>query len=350
MTTNFSGRDGYSFFTGVVEDRNDPLEIGRVRVRCLGYHTENKTELPTSDLPWASVMAPTTSPSMSGLGQTPSFLVEGSWVVGFFRDVDLQEPLIMGSLPGIPSTLADTKQGFNDPNGVYPREKDVSDVNDMARGDTAADSIVLRDGNRSTNLNPATFSGFSVNTASGTTSAMGHTTISSFDEPPIIDTDGSNGTYKPVYPKNHVLETESGHSLSFDDTDNQKRISLVHAAGSYIDVHNGGNRVDKTVGDLYNLTSGVSHTHVGDQMYITTGNHLMIRANDEEKMHNCITIQVGKQGHINIVTDDGNLHLNINGDVKQKVTGNMSVNVSGDYYMEADGEIELKGKNIHLNK
>ena len=76
----------------------------------------------------------------------------------------------------------------------------------------------------------------------------------------------------------------------------------------------------------------------------------MIRANDEEKMHNCITIQVGKQGHINIVTDEGNLHLNINGDVKQKVTGNMSVNVSGDYYMEADGEIELKGKNIHLNK
>ena len=102
MDNNFMGSQGFSWFTGVVEDRNDPLEVGRVRVRCLGYHTENKTELPTVDLPWASVMAPTTSPSMSGLGQTPSFLVEGSWVVGFFRDADLQEPLVLGTLPGIP--------------------------------------------------------------------------------------------------------------------------------------------------------------------------------------------------------------------------------------------------------
>jgi len=350
MDNHFMGSKGFSWFTGVVEDRNDPLEVGRVRVRCLGYHTENKTELPTVDLPWASVMAPTTSPSMSGLGQTPSFLVEGSWVVGFFRDSDLQEPLVLGTLPGIPSTLADTKVGFNDPNGVYPKEVNVSDVNDMARGDTAADSIVLRDTNRSTSIKPAVFSGLTVNTAGGTTTAMGHTTISSWDEPSIVDTNGDQGTYKPAYPKNHVLETESGHSLSFDDTDNQKRISLVHSTGSYIDVHNGGNRVDKTIGDSYTFATKDSYTHVGDKMYITTGNHLMIRANDEEQMHNCITIQVGKQGHINIVTDQGDLNLSINGNVRQSVSGNMSVNVTGDYFVEADGEIEMKAKTIHLNK
>ena len=350
MDNNFMGSQGFSWFTGVVEDRNDPLEVGRVRVRCLGYHTENKTELPTSDLPWASVMAPTTSPSMSGLGQTPSFLVEGSWVVGFFRDADLQEPLVLGTLPGIPTTLADTKTGFYDPNGVYPKEVNVSDVNDMARGDTAADSIVLRDTNRSTSIKPAVFDGLTVNTAGGTTTAMGHTTISSWDEPSIVDTNGDQGTYKPVYPKNHVLETESGHSLSFDDTDNQKRISLVHSTGSYSDFHNGGNRVDKTIGDSYTFATKDSYTHVGDKMYITTGNHLMIRANDEETAHNCITIQVGKQGHINIVTDQGDLNLSINGNVRQSVSGNMSVNVTGDYFVEADGEIEMKAKTIHLNK
>ena len=31
----------------------DPLLIGRCRVRILGWHTENKSDLPTSNLPWA---------------------------------------------------------------------------------------------------------------------------------------------------------------------------------------------------------------------------------------------------------------------------------------------------------
>jgi hypothetical protein len=67
MQSNFMGRDGFQWFTGVVEDNNDPLATGRVRVRALGYHTENKEELPTTDLPWATVMHPVTSPAVSGL-------------------------------------------------------------------------------------------------------------------------------------------------------------------------------------------------------------------------------------------------------------------------------------------
>ena len=40
ITTDFMGRDGFTWFTGVVEDRADPLKLGRVRVRQLGYHTD----------------------------------------------------------------------------------------------------------------------------------------------------------------------------------------------------------------------------------------------------------------------------------------------------------------------
>ncbi len=80
----FMGQDGFIWFVGVVEDRNDPERIGRVRVRCLGFHTEDLNLLPTIDLPWAHVMHPVTDPSMHGMGNTPSFLVEGSWVIGFF--------------------------------------------------------------------------------------------------------------------------------------------------------------------------------------------------------------------------------------------------------------------------
>jgi hypothetical protein len=36
---------------GVVENRIDPLQLGRCQVRIFGHHTENKQLLPTSDLP-----------------------------------------------------------------------------------------------------------------------------------------------------------------------------------------------------------------------------------------------------------------------------------------------------------
>ena len=67
---NYMGRDGFIWFIDVVEDRNDPLELGRVRVRCLGYHTDDLSAIPTSSLPWAHVMHPTTDPSMHGMGTT----------------------------------------------------------------------------------------------------------------------------------------------------------------------------------------------------------------------------------------------------------------------------------------
>lgn len=123
-TVNYMGLDGFAWFVGVVEDRNDPEQLGRVRVRCLGWHTEDLTSLPTGDLPWAHVMHPVTDPSMHGMGTTPSFLLEGGWVVGFFRDTEYQQPVIIGTLPGVPIDPADYRKGFND-----PRHKKSTQVN-----------------------------------------------------------------------------------------------------------------------------------------------------------------------------------------------------------------------------
>ena len=104
----FMGLDGFVWFVGVVENRNDPAKLGRVQVRCLGYHTEDLNDIPTKDLPWAHVMHSVSNPSMQGLGSSPSFLVEGSWVVGFFMDAkEKQQPMIIGSLPGIPTNTPD---------------------------------------------------------------------------------------------------------------------------------------------------------------------------------------------------------------------------------------------------
>ena len=86
MNTGFLGRDGFIWFVGVVEDRYDPNKLGRVRVRCLGYHTHEKEEIATADLPWAEVMQPVGANAIGGIGDSPIGIVEGSWVVGFFRD------------------------------------------------------------------------------------------------------------------------------------------------------------------------------------------------------------------------------------------------------------------------
>ena len=54
-------------YQGVVEDRNDPLQLGRVRVRFVGIHTEDKQKIATEDLPWAYPIQPITSAAMSGI-------------------------------------------------------------------------------------------------------------------------------------------------------------------------------------------------------------------------------------------------------------------------------------------
>ena len=70
--------DTFKWFIGVVEDRNDPSELGRVKVRCHGLHTDDKNLIPTNDLPWAQVMMPATSGSVGGVGESPTGIVQGS--------------------------------------------------------------------------------------------------------------------------------------------------------------------------------------------------------------------------------------------------------------------------------
>jgi predicted chitinase len=89
-------------FYGVVEDRMDPLFLGRCRCRVVGIHTDNKVELPTKDLPWAYPLQAINSAAMSGVGQAPLGPVEGTWVVVTFNDDSYQQPFMLGAIGGIP--------------------------------------------------------------------------------------------------------------------------------------------------------------------------------------------------------------------------------------------------------
>lgn len=106
---NITSNNNANFYWwfGVVEDRNDPLRLGRCRVRIIGYHTEDSETLPTEDLPWALPVMPANSAGSSGVGWSPTGAVEGSWVVGFFADGEGgQHPMFFGTVGSIPGGLS----------------------------------------------------------------------------------------------------------------------------------------------------------------------------------------------------------------------------------------------------
>ena len=304
----FMGLDGFVWFTGVVEDRQDPKKLGRVRVRVLGLHTEDLTKIPTTDLPWAHIMHPVTNPSMQGLGDTPTFLVEGSWVVGFFLDaVEKQQPLIIGSLPGYPQKVADTSQGFNDPIGKYPSSSIThsshstkeSDVNRLARGlaSETHNSLLRRRRTRLTGTSEVPTAGqpgLSNSQDFGTATEDG----GKWSEPnPKSVAQGTNPYPSSLYPYNHVFESESGHIFEIDDTPDYERLYKEHMSGTFEEIHPHGTRVVKVVYDDYEI--------------VARNKKIVINASKSEAA--------------------SGLDLTVNGAVKQKVTGDYILDIGGNF-------------------
>jgi len=286
-------------YYGIVEDRNDPLAIGRVRVRVHGVHTDNKSDIATPDLPWSQVILPTTSAGLSGFG-TQHGLVEGSTVVGFFRDeTDMQDFIILGSIAGIPADgylekendelePRSASKGFND-----PRRLTVADYKGTPDGANSPEAP-----NRSFGLEHA------LDTAptkpekleikyDGTENKTTNPTVTKLPKYPLYidesdlskfargegdytlrDTSSANGIpskAKPVYPYNKVLESESGHVLEIDDTLDAERIAVEHRSGTFHEIHPDGSQVTRIVNDNYTVVCKDDEVWVGGKVNITVG-------------------------------------------------------------------------------
>jgi hypothetical protein len=366
----FLGINNIKYFVGVVEDRHDPLKVGRLRVRCLGIHTSDKNKVATADLPWASVSLPTTASGISGLGQSPSFIVEGSWVWGYFRDGDvlMQELVVVGTLPGRPSELGNPNKGFYDPNrrseentdedesnynlSVYPRESLEPDTNRLAvnNADKEHTSLTLRKLARITGIPTADFDAVGNNiTASDT---------DTWSQPEI--------TYNAVYPYNHVFESESGHVKEYDDTTDYTRIHERHRSGTGYEITHNGDKIDIITNNHYTLTSNNHKAYIQGDSDITIDGRHKVYINKSGQANNNYDIQVGPNANVNIQVDNGNLNVvtktgqfnfdvgadfnvNVGGNYNLTVLGNKVEQIEGSHTQDTTGAVTIKGSTIDLN-
>jgi len=206
--TEFYG-DQIRWFTGIVVNINDPLQMGRVQIRAHGIHSEDPNQISESELPWAQVMAPITQ---GGTGSAGNFLglQPNARVVGLFLDgKNSQVPLVLGTLP------------------KYESSSDGgSNINPLAKGEQKF---------------PADVSGLCV----------------SVEDP-----------YAAEYPHNKVYETEGGHVKEYDDTPGSERIRERHVSGTFYQMNPDGDHVTHVVKDRYSIIAGNDYLAVNGTVRI----------------------------------------------------------------------------------
>ena len=352
---NFMGKDGFQWFVGVVEDRQDPQKLGRVRVRCLGYHTEIHEDLKTADLPWAHPMNPITSATVSGLGQTPLGPVEGTWVVGFFSDgADAQQPIIMGTLPGVPNQLPtkDGQKGFQDRlNANYPKYENEPDTNRLAvnNEELPHPTLTLRKADRD----------IAVGVANTDITTVVDDIVEA-DQSPFWDEPET--PYAAEYPYNHVYETEGGHLREYDDTVGAKRIHERHSSGTGYEIADDGTKITRVKKDNYNIISADDYCHIQGTARQTIDGGLRVKVNNNAQASNNYAIEVGSGANVTIEVQNGDINLISQlGDVNLKAGKNIKVggaitetskskteSAEGTHQMNATLQ-DINGNTIELN-
>lgn len=288
----------FVWFFGVVEDRMDPEKLGRIRVRIFGYHSENSSDIQKNDLAWAIPIQDISSGSLSGLGRSPTGIVEGTHVFGFFYDGhDTQVPMVLGTLGGIPSEKNSSK-GFNDPNGKYPKFLNEPDTNRLSRNEKISETIVQK---KKDSLEK------------GVKKALNKGTWDEQVTP-----------YAAEYPFNHTFESESGIIQEFDDTSGSERYHLYHPSGSFTENHPDGIKVEKITKDKYEIIYGDNNVLIKGECNITV------------------------QGNVNLLTY-GNLRQEIYGNKDEYIHGNYQLFIGGTLKQRSGGRTYIDAPRIDLN-
>ncbi len=266
MTTSVLGEEGFRWFFGKVEDRNDPKKIGRVRVRIYNVHPftpsgePDTIHVPTDHLPWASPINTILSAGIisdkikDGVGISPLGLLEGSTVFGFFADGnECQIPVILGSLSGLSGA-------FEEP------DLPETSIEKNAVGALKSRKRIRRAG--------------------------------SFPGEPA-------SPFAAKYPYNKSMRTESGHLIEIDDTPNQERLHIFHKSGSYLEVNSAGDIVYKSEKDSYNITTKNNNVYTGGNV------NIFVQGNVTTRVQGSYTLDV--DGDVSINGKTINLNRGVNG-------------------------------------
>lgn len=295
---NYMGYDGFIWWMGVVEDRQDPLKLGRCRVRIVGAHTADKSLIPTNELPWAYVMLPVTDSSML-------MIKEGDYVIGFYLDgPNAQHPVIMGILPGIPDQQLPPNVGFTDPRGASelttsPRPPASLSVSGLP-GEPVTITETPNASRYPANLNEPTISrlarndsGNSANTIITTKKSLTLKSIpvaggGTFSEP--------DSSYAAQYPYNRVIESESGHVIEIDDTPGKERIHIYHRSGTAIEINPDGTYVSRVNSDKYDVILSDNNIFVNGDCNLTVNKNLNLKSGADLniEVEKSVNIKAGK--------------------------------------------------------
>ena len=373
LEKNYFGMNMIWWF-GVVEDRNDPIKLGRVRVRCHTWHTEDKILLPTESLPWAQSIQPVTSAATSGIGRSPTGLVEGSWVFGFFMDgKEAQKPMVIGSLAGLPTEEPDEEKGFN---GIYPDILNEPDIPRHARGEKEANLIPKENDTLPTKLEDRLprDQAYELKILSKVEEVLEAIAPSveviknkekidyladnpKWNEPNPRYGGETAGEYlakkTSVYPLNHVHVSESGHVFEIDDTPEAERIHQYHKSGTFVEIQPDGTRSTKVVGDDYEIVikdkkvlikGDTTVTISGNAKLLVEGNHYTDIAGDQFISVRGDRITKIQGSDIKEVMTDQN--TNIEGEKDERVGQNRTEFVQGNHKENIEGNFDaLTDKN-----
>jgi hypothetical protein len=277
-------------------------------------------------------------------------------------------PIIIGTLPGVPSELPDTgsKKGFQDIAGAYPKYKEETDVNRLAvntksgeEGETNPHStLTIREADRTTDIGRADFNSVDIQLANTNPLTLASDDGTAFSEPAI--------PYDAEYPYNHVYESEGGHIREMDDTKGKERIHERHASGTGYEIHPDGSKVTRVKQDNYELTTGDSYVHIkGDQSTTTDGGvRVFVNANANystghytiEVGNNAnVNIQVNK-GDVNVVASDGAINLKSGTDINLEAAqairlraNQLDAEITQTWTERVSGVNTKTGKTINLN-
>lgn len=146
MTERNIGRTaGFVVFGEIMDRDSDPTQTGKCKVKW-NIGGVNQSQMGTEDLPYSSVMYPSSNPSLNNVGQAHTGLMKGSKVIGIPISGDGQEIVIIGSMLSAGQGGTDGTQNYKSDLPIPGQSQENGGVSQGSYGDrngiVTQDSIV----------------------------------------------------------------------------------------------------------------------------------------------------------------------------------------------------------------